>query len=272
MDANSNDTQVSNASQGEISGANAQLFDETMMAAVENIVEAAVEKAVNKTVKEFMGDVMMDTVDEIVNIAVQKAIEEISGRSGGLQPSSSSAQNNHRGRSIHIKRDPDADNSLADELNSPVVDEVRPGCKFRIYGESGGWHILGVNEMSNLTLESIYMASMPSVFYEWQYDLKDDYACFYNNAMEVYLQAADCGSEEGLMTVGSGDHHNQFYTTQDIGTGKRTLKCMYPGVDGVTEHLDAVEIRDDGEGRLVPVHYRKPVAKLMWKFKQVKKE
>lgn len=251
----------------------APLLDEAMMAAIGNIVEATVENAVKNTVKQVMGDVMMDAVDDIVKIAVQKATEEISGRSGGLQSSSSSLQNNRQGPSIRIKEDPDAVNNLADELNSPAADRVRLGCKYRIYGESdGGWHILGVNEWSNLTLESIQMARLPSVSYEWEYDRKGEYGRFYNNAMKVYLQAADCGREEGLMTVGSDDHHNVFCMSKDIITGKNTLKCVYEGVNYYIEHLDPVEIRDDGEGRLLPVHYKKPGGKYMWKFKQVKEE
>lgn len=252
------------------------------MAAVGNIVEAAVEKAVKKAVKkpmkkavkEVMGNVLMDTVDEIVKTAVQEAKEEMSERFDGLQSSNSSAPNNRQGPSIQVKEDPDAVNSLIDELNFPAVDNIRRGFRFRIYGESDGWHILGVDEMSNLTLESIQMTRLPSAFYEWEYDRKGDYARFYNHAMGVYLQAADCGCDEGRMTVGSDDHHNQFYITRDIITGKSTLSCVYQGKPpyNYTDFLDSVEIGVDGEGRLLPMHYRTPRKESIWKFKEVKKE
>lgn len=89
--------------------------------------------------------------------------------------------------------------------------------------------------------------------------------------MKVYLQASDGNYEDGYMTAGPEDRHNRFCMTRDINTGKCCVKCVFQGPFWYIEYLNPVEIRDDGGGRLVPVHYRKPGGESLWKFKQVPK-
>lgn len=80
----------------------------------------------------------------VCQFSVNKATQAISGGPGELHSSSSSSQNDYEEPPpIHTKDDPKAKLKFDDDLDSPTADMIRHGCTYRIYGESGSWHIPG---------------------------------------------------------------------------------------------------------------------------------